>query len=183
MGQEKYAYNDFVNRSTGQSPFEILYGCHPRGILELRDLSSMDNRSAQGENFAKNMKEIHEQVKKTLQQNNEKYKTQANKIRRDVHYKVGDLVMAYLRKERLPKGQPRKLCMKNIGPLKVVHKYGNNTYEVELPPNLGISPIFNVCYFFQYKGNQSVVNEEESIATEDVYWIQDLPPNQPMTLD
>lgn len=60
--------------------------------------------------------------------------------------------MAYLRKERLPKGQPSKLCMKKIGPLKVVHKYGNNAYEVELPPNLGISPIFNVCDLYQYKG-------------------------------
>lgn len=73
-GQEDYAYNDSVNRSTCQSPFEIVYGCHPRGISKLRDLS-MDNRSAQGENFEENMKEIHEQVKKTFQLNNDKYKT------------------------------------------------------------------------------------------------------------
>lgn len=69
----------------------------------------MGNRSSQVENFVENMKEIHEQVKKILQQNNEKYKTQANKTRREVHYKVGVLVMAYLIKERIPKGQPNKL--------------------------------------------------------------------------
>lgn len=70
IGQAEYAYNNSVNRIAGRSPFEIFYGCHPRGILEIRDLSSMDHRSAQGENFAENIKEIHEQVKKTSQQHN-----------------------------------------------------------------------------------------------------------------
>lgn len=76
----------------------------------------------------------------------------ADKTRRNVQFKVEDLVLAYLRKERLPKGQPTRLLMKKIRPLKVVHKYGQNAYEVELPPTLGISPIFNVCDLYPYKG-------------------------------
>ena len=70
--------------------------------------------------------------------------TQADKTKRELQFKVGDLVMAYLRKERLPKGHPTKFLLKKIWPLKIVHKFGNNAYEVELPLNLGISPIFNV---------------------------------------
>jgi hypothetical protein len=31
-----FAYNDSVNRSTGKSPFQIVYGIQPRGISELR---------------------------------------------------------------------------------------------------------------------------------------------------
>ena len=34
----EYAYNDIVNRSIGKSHFEIVYGLHPRGVFELREL-------------------------------------------------------------------------------------------------------------------------------------------------
>jgi hypothetical protein len=37
LPQEEFAYNDSVNRSTGKSPFQIVYGIQPRGISELRD--------------------------------------------------------------------------------------------------------------------------------------------------
>jgi hypothetical protein len=44
--QEKFAYNDSPNRSTGKIPFQILYGMHPRGVVELRDLEHSGIRSA-----------------------------------------------------------------------------------------------------------------------------------------
>lgn len=84
IGQVEYAYNDSINRSTGKSAFEIVYGLHPRGILELRDLGGMEKRSAQGEDFALTMKEIHDQVKATLQQSADKYKLRVDMKRRDV---------------------------------------------------------------------------------------------------
>ena len=68
------------------------------------------------------MKELHEQVRKKFQNQVEKYKTRVDKTRRDLQFKVGDLVLAYLKKERLPKGVPTKLLMNKIGPLKILHK-------------------------------------------------------------
>jgi hypothetical protein len=44
-----------VNRSTGKSPFEIVYGIHPRGITELRDLNQDEFRSVGAEDFATKM--------------------------------------------------------------------------------------------------------------------------------
>ena len=82
------------------------------------------------------MKELHEKVRKKLKNQLEKYKTRVDKKRRDLQFKVGDFVLSYLGKDRLPKGHPTKLLMKNIGPLKILHKFGTNAYEVELPPNL-----------------------------------------------
>ena len=63
LPQVEYAYNDSPNRSIGQSPFHIVYGMHPRGISELRNLGKEEMRSAEGEDFASRMHVIHEQVK------------------------------------------------------------------------------------------------------------------------
>ncbi|XP_059067746.1 uncharacterized protein LOC131858511 [Cryptomeria japonica] len=172
-----------VNRSTGRSPLEVVYGLHLRGILELRDLGGMERRSAQGEDFAITVKEIHDQVKTSLHKSVEKYKLKADVKRRDVQFKVGDLVMAYLRKERLPKGQPYKLLMKKIGPLQVVHKFGNNAYGVEIPLDLGISPIFNVCDLTTFKGPLPDATPGSSLVEEDVDWVKDLPLSKPLELE
>ena len=38
LPQAEFAFNDLVNRSTGRSPFQIVYGQSPRGVLELKGL-------------------------------------------------------------------------------------------------------------------------------------------------
>jgi hypothetical protein len=38
LPQEEFAYNDSPNKSTGQIPFQIMYGMQLRGVSELRDL-------------------------------------------------------------------------------------------------------------------------------------------------
>ena len=43
---------------------------------------------------------IQENIKKRLQESAEKYKQRVEMKRREVNFQVGDLVMAYLRKER-----------------------------------------------------------------------------------
>lgn len=35
LAQVEFAYNNLPNRSTGCSPFQILYGMHPCGVHEL----------------------------------------------------------------------------------------------------------------------------------------------------
>jgi hypothetical protein len=46
MAQEEFSFNNLVNRTTGKSPFEIVYGIQPRGITELRDMNKDEFRSA-----------------------------------------------------------------------------------------------------------------------------------------
>ena len=74
----EFAYNDSINRSIGKSPFQVVYGIHPRGIFKLRDMSSQQQVSAQGEEFATSIKEIHDEVKAQLQQTSDKYKKHAD---------------------------------------------------------------------------------------------------------
>lgn len=56
--QAEYTYNDSTNRSTGLNPFEIVYGSHPRGVFEFRDVQGLDKRSGHVDEFAKAMKEV-----------------------------------------------------------------------------------------------------------------------------
>ena len=42
------------------SPFQIMYGMHPRGVYELCDLGQLENRSVDGEEFAIRIIELQE---------------------------------------------------------------------------------------------------------------------------
>ena len=66
-------------------------------------------------------------------------------------FQIGDLVMAYLKKERFSKGTCNKLKLKKIGPCKVLRKFSANSYEIELPFDLQISLIFNVSDLYPFR--------------------------------
>ena len=58
--------------------------------------------------------------------------------------------MAYIKKEQFPKGTYNKLKLKKIGPCKFLRKFSTNAYEIELPSDLQISPIFNVSDLYPF---------------------------------
>jgi hypothetical protein len=168
LPQAEFSYNDSINRSTGQSPFQIVYGMQPRGVSELKDLEQIEFRSASIENFAEAMKELHNQIKERLQNSNQEYKHRADQHRRELQFEVGDLILTHLRKERFPRGTYNKLNMKNIGPCRVLKNFGANAYEIELPDGVGISSIFNVADLYPYKAG----TEDEQT---EVQWAKQMP--------
>jgi hypothetical protein len=81
------------------------------------------------------------------------------------------MILSHLRKERFPLGTYKKLKMKNIGPCKIVKKFGANAYEIELPDGIRISTIFNISYLYPYRTKEAGVDSEQT----EVQWTKQIP--------
>jgi hypothetical protein len=61
--------------------------------------------------------------------------------------------------------------MKKIGPCRILRKFVANAYEIGLPDNVGISPIFNVADLYPYKRD----DVEELDDQKEVLWEEQMP--------
>jgi hypothetical protein len=61
--------------------------------------------------------------------------------------------------------------MKKIGPCRVIRKFGENTYDIELPNGVRISLIFNVADLYPYRAEEARAEDER----EEVQWTKQMP--------
>ena len=81
----------------------------------------------------------------------QRLKAKMDERRKEVQFQIGDFVMVHLNKARMQQGMPTKLQMRRVGPCKVLAKYGENAYKVDLPSDLAISPVFNIVDLIIFK--------------------------------
>ena len=93
------------------------------------------------------------------------------------------MVLAYLRRDKFPKGDYNKMKMRKIRPYKVLRKFSANAYELEMPTGVGISPIFNVEDLYPYVSGDIGTFTGGEDPTEDLQWVAQMPVTQPFEVE
>ena len=118
LSQGEFAHNHAINRSTGFSPFQVVYSVIPHGPLDLLPLPNKTRVQGKAEDFVHHLQETHKQVHANLLKSTAKYKAAADKKRRLVEFEVGDFVWAVLTKDRFSVGSTTNLQQKRLVHLK-----------------------------------------------------------------
>jgi hypothetical protein len=153
--QAEFAYNRSANRSTGLSPFTIIYGGNPRTPLDLTPLPDLTRRNTTAEDLITHIKEGPKLTIKNLQESTAKYKATADKKRRPLEFEEGDFVWAILIKDRFPSGEYNKLAARKIGPVEIVKKINANAYQLKLPSHIKTADVFNIKHLVPFFDDSS----------------------------
>ncbi|ONH93383.1 hypothetical protein PRUPE_8G229300 [Prunus persica] len=154
-----------------KTPFEGAYGLKPQNVLDLVPLPEEMKMSDDGEGLADQVKRVHEEVRAVI-----KASSADNQHRRVKDFEEGDMVWVHLKKERFPKDTYHKLKSKMFGPYKVLKKMSSIAYMIELPPDLQISPYFNVfdLYLFEGFDEETISKEAQPYIVEDVLDVKEV---------
>nr|GLL31626.1 uncharacterized protein LOC109163967 [Ipomoea trifida] len=150
LAQAEFAYNNSVHASIGCSPFSVVYRKTRKHAVDLIPLPSTEKTHKVVDSIADQVQSVQEEVRTQLAASNAKYKVVADKKRRQQLFNVGEDVMVYLRKERLPAGNYHKLFPKKHGPFKILKKINDNAYVVDIPDYWKILKTFNVADLFKF---------------------------------
>ncbi|GJT89507.1 RNA-directed DNA polymerase [Tanacetum coccineum] len=153
LPQTEFAYNRPVNRTTGKSPFEVMYGRNLITPLDLVPVPEVGQFSEEGVDQSEQIKELHRSVREQIIRHNKQYKELADQRCKQILYREGDLVWIHLRKERFLARRFGKLKPRGDGPFRVLKKINDNAYNIEFPGHYNVSATFNVADLSPYKGD------------------------------
>lgn len=162
--QAEFAHNHAMNRSTGFSPFRVVYGMMPRCPVDLAIVPDRTRDHSRACDVVDEFAVIHHQVRENLEKATLKYKEAADSHRREVDFQVGNLVWAVLTKDRFPAHTYNKLKARKIGPLEIVEKINNNAYRLRLPPQMRTTDVFNVKHLVPFVAEEMTENSRANFS-------------------
>jgi hypothetical protein len=144
----EFAINSIPNSSTGQAPFQMLYGYIPARSVEQ---SSLLRKPLQQNDPATRIADATKMIKRARMEQEKQY----NKRRKQAHeYKEGDLVMidtSLIRKSDAEHNISKKLSNRYQGPYPIKELLPKGAYRVHLPAHTKMHNSFNTSMLKPYK--------------------------------
>lgn len=155
-------YNTSYHSSLQCSPFKALYGYEPR----LASFPVICHDEPQSTELMITERDAHlEMIKKNLLAAQTRIKHQADKLRSDREFQVGDSVLLklqpYAQSSLVSRPYP-KLAFKFFGPYKVLQRVGKAAYKIDLPADCLIHPVFHVSQLKPYTSDYTPVYSDIS---------------------
>jgi len=149
LATAEFVFNNKIHTATKSSSFKVNYRRESRIGFDIRK----KEKNIKAEEFVKEIKNRHEEVKAVLVKSQEEMKKQVDRNRKEAEeYRVGDKVLISTKDFpiELMKRAIKKLTEKYIGPYMVKKIISENVAELELPASLRIHPVVNVRRIVKY---------------------------------
>ena len=150
MATAEFVFNNKVHTAIKMSPFQVNYGRELRMGFDIRK----KGKNEKAEEFAREIKERHEEVRVALVRLQEEMKRQADRNRKETEeYRVGDRVLISTKDflMELMKRAMKKLMEKFIRLYMVKKIVLENAVELELLVSLRIHLVVNVRRIVKYR--------------------------------
>ena len=98
---------------------------------------------------------MHEDTRNTIERQVQCLATKLNVNKHPMIFNIGDLVWLHIRKDYFPQEHKSKLRPCADGPFKVLARYNNNAYKIDIPRDkYSVSDIFNIKDLSPYHGDE-----------------------------
>ncbi|KAD7477187.1 hypothetical protein E3N88_00323 [Mikania micrantha] len=148
----EYSYNTGFHTSLQTTPFNVVYGRDP-SILHPYVLG--DTNNAELESQLVTCDQMLQLLRANLQKAQDRMKSQLDQQRRELNFNVGDAVFLRIqpyRQKSLAKRRFEKLSPRFYGPYFITKRVGPVAYELALPDNSRIHPVFHVSMLKPARG-------------------------------
>lgn len=141
----EFAINSSVNRTTGATPFYLMYGYHPKSPLDHAIAAASETGTEPTvQQRLTDMREALETARILLQEAQDRMAAVADQARRPAEFAVGDRVLLTTKNLNFAEGISRKLVPKYLGPFKVTEVIAGVTYRLDLPDTMAIHNKFHI---------------------------------------
>ena len=177
MATAEFVFNNKVHTVTKISLFQVNYGRELRMGFDIRK----KGKNEKAEEFAREMKERHEEARAVLVRLQEEIKRQADRNRKEAEeYRIGDRVLISTKDflMELMKRATKKLMEKFIRLYMVKKIVLENVVELELLVSLRIHLMVNVRRIVKYReqveGQKKILPPSVEVASEKEYEVEEI---------